>query len=192
MTKSKLHIAHQVPGRIRLKVAGAKHNPELLEEVKAAFSAIPGIAAVKVNPATGSIVVNYDTDRHDEFHGHLNTHYSDNLAGEQRLPNNEIDELAHKIEQEAEFLAEHSHAARVVVDFCKKLDKEIKLATGNNLDLTMLLAVGVAGFTIFEVGATAATPVWVTLSVFAINHYINSHAAQIQAVKVRGPVGATA
>ena len=44
------------------------------------------------------------------------------------------------------------------------------------LDLKIVLAVGIAGFTIFEVGATAATPVWVTLSVFALNHMIQANA----------------
>ena len=181
MTKSKLKIAHQVPGRIRMKVAGAKRNPSVLEEVKAAFALIPGIEEVKVNPATGSVVLNYDTERHDEFHGHLHSRYRDNLAHGQAAPTNEIDELARKIEAEAKFLAEHSHAARVVVDFCKEVDREIKLASGNTVDLTLLLAVGVAGITILEVGASAATPVWVTLTIFGLNHLINAHSAPEQA-----------
>lgn len=181
MTKSKLKIAHQVPGRIRMKVAGAKGNPAVLEEVRATFASIPGIEEVKVNPATGSIVLNYDTGRHEEFHGHLHSRYSDNLAHGHSAPTNEIDELARKIEAEAEFLAEHSHAARMVVDFCKQVDHEIKLASGNTIDLTLLLAVGVAGITILEVGASAATPVWVTLTIFGLNHLINAHSAPVQA-----------
>jgi hypothetical protein len=38
-----------------------------------------------------------------------------------------------------------------------------------------VLAAGIAGFTIFEVGASAATPVWVTLSIFALNHMIQAN-----------------
>jgi hypothetical protein len=34
MTKVKLQIAHQVPGRIRMKIPSAKGNPELLEQMK--------------------------------------------------------------------------------------------------------------------------------------------------------------
>ena len=89
--------------------------------------------------------------------------------------------LANKIEQEAEFLAEHSETARAVVDFCKRTDREIKIATGNVLDLKMVLAIGVVGFTIFEVGATAATPVWVTLSLFGLNHFIEMQTEQLEA-----------
>lgn len=111
MTKMKLQIAHQVPGRIRMKVPSAKENPELLEQIKQTFSVIPGIEEVIVNPATGSIVLHYDTDRHDEFHGKLEHH----TGGHYKPPANEIEALATKIEQEAEYLAEHSHTARVEI-----------------------------------------------------------------------------
>ncbi|WP_375777362.1 HMA2 domain-containing protein [Bradyrhizobium sp. ma5] len=185
MTKMKLQIAHQVPGRIRMKVPSAKENPELLEQIKQTFSVIPGIEDVIVNPATGSIVLHYDTDRHDEFHGKLEHH----TGGHYKPPANEIDALATKIEQEAEYLAEHSHTARVVVDFFKDLDNGIKVATGNVVDLKILLATGIAGFTIFEVGANAATPVWVTLAIFALNHMIQANMAAAEQAE---PAGATA
>ena len=185
MTKMKLQIAHQVPGRIRMKVPSAKENPELLEQIKQTFSVIPGIENVIVNPATGSIVLHYDTDRHDEFHGRLEHH----TGGHYKPPANEIDALATKIEQEAEYLAEHSHTARVVVDFFKDLDSGIKVATGNVVDLKILLAAGIAGFTIFEVGANAATPVWVTLAIFALNHMIQANMAAAEQAE---PAGATA
>jgi Heavy metal associated domain 2 len=174
MTKVKLQIAHQVPGRIRMKIPSAKGNPELLEQMKQTFAVIPGIEEVTVNPATGSLVLHYDVDHHDAFHGHLEHH----TGGHDRpAPTNEIDALANKIEQEAEFLAEHSHTARVVVDFFKEVDRQIKVGSHNTVDLKIVLAVGIAGFTIFEVGASAATPVWVTLAIFGLNHLIqaNSH-----------------
>ncbi|MBR1201262.1 MULTISPECIES: HMA2 domain-containing protein [unclassified Bradyrhizobium] len=185
MTKMKLQIAHQVPGRIRMKVPSARENPELLEQIKQTFSVIPGIEDVIVNPATGSIVLHYDTDRHDEFHGRLEHH----TGGHYKPPANEIEALATKIEQEAEYLAEHSHTARVVVDFFKEFDNGIKVATGNVVDLKILLAAGIAGFTIFEVGANAATPVWVTLAIFALNHMIQANMA---AAEQADPAGATA
>ncbi|QOZ31026.1 HMA2 domain-containing protein [Bradyrhizobium sp. CCBAU 53421] len=185
MTKMKLQIAHQIPGRIRMKVPSAKESPELLEQIKQTFSVIPGIEEVIVNPATGSIVLHYDTERHDEFHGRLEHH----TGGHYKPPANEIDALATKIEQEAEYLAEHSHTARVIVDFFKDFDNGIKVATGNVVDLKILLATGIAGFTIFEVGANAATPVWVTLAIFALNHMIQANMAAAEQAE---PAGATA
>ena len=174
MTKMKLQIAHQVPGRIRMKVPSVKTNPELAEQIKQTFSAIPGIEHVIINPTTGSVVLHYDVDRHEELHGHLHHH----TGGHYVPPVTEIDSLASKIEQEAEYLAEHSHTAKVVVDFFREFDHQIKIASGNVIDLQIVLAAGIAAFTIFEVGATAATPVWVTLAIFALNHMIQANMAE--------------
>jgi peptidoglycan/xylan/chitin deacetylase (PgdA/CDA1 family) len=174
-TTMNVQVAHQVPGRVRLKVPNVKDNPELVEQIKQMFNVIPGIEDVTVNPTTGSVVLLYDTDHHDAFHGHLEEHHT---GGHERPPTNEIDALASKIEQEAEYLAEHSHTARVIVDYFKHFDEQIKLATGNVVDLKIVLALGIAGFTIFEVGASAATPVWVTISIFALNHMIQAGMAE--------------
>ena len=171
MTKLNLEVAHQVPGRIRMKIPAGKGNPELLEQIKQTFGIIPGIEQIIVNPTTGSVVLHYDEDRHDQFHGDLSQH----LPNGHRPPSNEIDEIARKFEDEAEFLAEHSQVARAVVDFFKDVDRRVKAASGNIIDLKILLAVGIIGFTVLEVGAGAATPVWVTLVIFSLNHFIEMH-----------------
>ncbi|MBL6614183.1 MAG: hypothetical protein ISP45_09245 [Reyranella sp.] len=181
---AKLKIVHQVPGRIRMKIPSAKGNPEQLQAYKEVLSLIPGVEDIELNPVTGSVVLKYDPDRHDfhaDFTGHVDRHNAE--PRRPRPPTNEIDAVAQKIQQEAEYLAEHSRTARVVVDFCREADREIKIATDNVLDLKMLLAVAVVGFTIFEVGAAAATPVWVTLALFGLNHFIEmqTEAAEEQA-----------
>ena len=173
MTKLDLKIAHQVPGRLRMKIPAGKGNPELLRQISETFGAIPGIEEITVNPTTGSIVLHYDVDRHDEFHGTFQHHCRAHGAG--NAPSTELDELTRRIEDEAEFLASHSESARAVVDFIKKVDREIKLATNNTIDLKIVFAVGIIGFTVLEVGATAATPVWVTLAIFTLNHFIEMH-----------------
>lgn len=153
-----------------MKIPAGKGNPELLEQIKQTFSVIPGIERISVNPTTGSVVLHYDEDHHDEFHGHVGQHVHGH-----RPPESELDSLANAIENEAEFLAEHSHTARVVVDFFKSADRQIKAATGNLVDLKIILALALIGFTVLEVGVNAATPVWVTLVVFGVNHFIEMH-----------------
>jgi hypothetical protein len=176
MTKMNLKIEHQVPGRVRMKIPAGKGNPELLQKISETFAAIPGIEEVTINPTTGSVVLHYDTNRHDEFHGHFHGHYQAHGGGNNQLgADTELDKLTHSIEDEAEFLASHSHTARLVVDFVKKVDREVKLATNNSVDLKILFAVGIICLTVFEVGATAATPVWVTLAIFTVNHFIQLH-----------------
>lgn len=168
-----------------MKIPAGKGNPELLKRVSETFAVIPGIEEVIVNPATGSIVLHYDSDRHDEFHGNFRGHYEAHHAAYgapagdgARGMDTELDKLAHSIEAEAEFLARHSHSARIVVDFVKMLDHEIKKATNNNIDLKIVFAVGIIGLTVAEVGATAATPVWLTLAIFTVNHFIQLHEQQ--------------
>lgn len=172
MSKPKFKIVHQVPGRIRMKIPSAKGNPEQLEAYQETLSLIPGIEKVEINPETGSVILNYDPNRHDHFQSGFQEHVREHHDHHHRAPTNEIDALASKIEQEAEYLAEHSHVARAFVDFCKGADRQIRTHSGNTLDLKMLLAIGVIGITVFEVGATAATPVWVTLALFGMNHFI--------------------
>src|SRR5215813_9625208 len=125
MTTLKFDVAHQVPGRVRMKFPGAKGNPELLQQIAQTFAAIPGIEDITVNPTTGSLVMHYDTDQHDEFHDHFHRHHG-GRASNYRPPTTEIDELTRKIEAEAEFLARNSESARAVVDFFKKVDREIR------------------------------------------------------------------
>jgi len=187
MTKLKFDVAHQVPGRVRMKIPEAKGNPELLQQIAQTFAAIPGIENITVNPTTGSLVMHYDTDQHDEFHDHFHRHHGAH-ASNYRPPSTEIDDFVDKIESEAQFLAEHSQTARAVVDLFRKADREIRDATGNNVDLKIVLAAGIIGFTMLEVGAAAATPVWVTLTLFALNHVIQMHAIHDDDGPISAPV----
>jgi hypothetical protein len=174
MTKMNLKIEHQVPGRVRMKIPAGKGNPALLKQISEVFGVIPGIDQITVNPTTGSVVLHYDTDRHAS---HNATHGATNGAAQGLMhgADTELDKLTNSIEAEAEFLARHSHSARAVVDFVKKIDHEVKRATNNSIDLKIIFAVAIIGFTVFEVGATAATPVWVTLAIFTVNHFIQIH-----------------
>jgi hypothetical protein len=181
MTKLHLHIAHQVPGRVRMKIPAGKGNPELLKQISDTFGAIPGIEQVTVNPTTGSVILHYDAERHDEFHGSFAHHYRAHAA--ERPPATQFDVLASRIEDEAEYLARHSHAASAVVDLVKKFNREIKVATGNAVDLQIVFALGLIGLTVLEVGATAATPVWVTLAIFTVNHFIEMHPQHPQSIE---------
>jgi len=184
MTKMNLKIEHQVPGRVRMKIPAGKGNPELLKQISDVFGAIPGVEEITVNPTTGSIILHYDVDLHDEFHGSFRQRYEAHAAvhgsGSSALhgADTELDKLTKSIEAEAEFLASHSHFARAVVDFVKEVDREVRVATNNNVDLTIIFAAGIIAMTVLEVGATAATPVWLTLTIFTVNHFIELHQRQ--------------
>jgi hypothetical protein len=168
--KFKLHIAHQVPGRIRMKVASAKGDPALLDQIKQLFVAIPGVGSVAVNATTGSVILHYDLTQHAAVHKDFQALYTSHASDVSRSPANEIDNVVSTIQAEAEFLADRSLTARTVVDFCKSVDQHLRVATDNTVDLKIVVAVGFAVMTLLKVGVTAATPMWVTLAIFALNH----------------------
>jgi hypothetical protein len=182
-----MKIEHQTAGRVRMKVAAAKGNPELLQQIGETFSSIPGVQRITANPTTGSLVLHYDHGQYESFQRHLRGRMDDQSSGP---PPTQFDELASKIEREAEYLAEHSHTAKMVVHVCKRFDREIKLRTHNLLDFKISLACVVMALPLIELGATAATPVWLTLGVFTLNHFVElqRHHALEEKVDSQAPV----
>src|SRR6476660_2204257 len=143
---------HHVRGRIRLKLPH-KGNAELIREVRDAIAPMKGVESVRINVETGSIVIHYDPALHEDFHEQLANHGSSAGAFLLEAPElSEVDELAKRIETEAEFLAQHSESARAIVDGFKNLDQAIKRATGNAVDLKVLLPLGLAAYSLFEIG----------------------------------------
>jgi hypothetical protein len=181
--KHKAHIAHHTHGRTRMKVPSAKGNPAVLEQIQQALSVVPGIDKIVTNADTGSIVIHYDADRRHEFEHALGRHleeHHDHVAEPAHAaatrPGDEIEDAMAKIQAEAEFLAQHSESARMLVDFCKDLDHQIKASTNNAVDLKIVLAGGLTVYTFLAIGAHAATPMWVTLALFGLNHFAELHA----------------
>ena len=64
------------------------------------------------------------------------------------------------------------------MDFFRESTSRSRTAARNTIDLKIVLAFGIASFTILEVGANAATPVWVTLAMFGLNHLIEANSPE--------------
>ena len=173
------HIAHQMPGRVRFKIPAARDNPELLEQIRRVFADMPGLKQTQVKPGTGSLVLRYDPRDAAAFEARLMQQWREvpplmprRPQKPRDLPGNEFAKATRQIEAEAELLAGHSHSARVIVDFFKDADREFKMLTNNIVDLKIVLALALAVATFAGVGASAATPMWVTLALFALNHFL--------------------
>jgi hypothetical protein len=187
-----VQIAHQMPGRVRFKIPGARENPELLEQIRQAFTDMPGLKQTWVKPDAGSIVLIYDPNETAAFEAQLMQHWAGLMPlmprrppKKRELPGDEFARVTRKIEAEAELLADHSHSARAIVNFFKEMDREIKILTNNAIDLKIVLALALAVATFAGIGATAATPMWVTLALFALNHFIEMQSPSAAAVPKR-------
>jgi hypothetical protein len=187
------HVAHHLPGRIRIKIPAAKDDPALLGQLKQMFTGMPNLHAVVAKPESGSLVLRYDPDQEVEVERRMRQLLKETFpkkAPKQahkkpngEAPDNEFAAVTRKIEEEAAFLAGRSQAAHAVVELFKGLDHQLKLATNNTVDLKIVLALGLAVATFVGVGAHAATPMWVTLALFAINHFLEMHPPQAAALR---------
>lgn len=169
-------VIHHIPGRVRVRLPGARGNHALLRQIKDSLAPQPGVQRVEVNPATGSLLVHYDPDLHEDYHSRLARYGErEDLFALKPPELTEADEIANKIEAEAEYLAAHSETARAVVNFVKHLNEGVKQATSNMVDLKVLLPLGLAIYTFKEAGSGVVTPLWVTLGIFSFNSFVALH-----------------
>jgi hypothetical protein len=57
-----VQVLHYIPGRVRLYSRHLVHNPELADAVSDYLQAIPEIRSFTVNPATGSVLIQYSPE----------------------------------------------------------------------------------------------------------------------------------
>jgi hypothetical protein len=177
--RKQAHLAHQVPGRIRIKIPEARLSPEKLELTRSLFAGIPGLQKVEIKPESASILLHYDPRLSAEFEAQLQRRWAESRPSVSRtavepfdFPGDEFGMVARGIEEEAVFLAGRSQLAHAIVEFFKEMDQQVRLATNNAIDFKIVLAVGVTIIAFLEVGVQAATPMWVTLALFALNHFL--------------------
>jgi hypothetical protein len=167
------YVAHQIPGRVRLRIPAAKGRPDLLREIVAAAGSVSGIKSVEGNPVTGSLVIHHAPAAYKSFEGlvsvladstpHLSIHPSHPAT-------NARSQRAGRGKR-----TQPSAAAQAITSFFRSLDREIREATDNEIDLKVLLplAAGILGFFAFR--RKAATPLWLTLMIFAFHSFLTLH-----------------
>jgi hypothetical protein len=167
------HIVHHVPGRMRIRVHGAKHNPKMFDRLKGALSHTDGITRIDTNRDTGSMVIHYRNKRPEQFmheliqHGQSTQHFD--------LEIGQAGEMWAAIQKEATFLAAHSELARSVVNETVRMDQAVKRATDNTVDLKVLVPLGLAVVSFLYIGTDVATPLWISLGVFSFNSFVALH-----------------
>lgn len=161
-----------------MRVSSARGSESFLEAIRESIGRLPGVTDVATSALTGSVLVHYDPGLHGHFHRQLSAHCKQaELVALEPPAITEVDELAEKIEQEAEFLAAHSKVALAAVNVVRRLDRTIKVATGNLLDLRVLLPLGLAVWAFLKSGSKLSTPLWVTLGIAALNSFVALHQA---------------
>jgi len=171
------HVAHHLPGRLRIRVPSAKGNPAALEAIRQSLANVAGVKDVQVNETIGSVTVHYDPRYHAGFEKQLASEDSQqDVVSVECVPKLEdLSEIDGMIMHEAEFLAQHSDFARTIFDFLNALDRGVKRATNNAIDFKVVAPLALAAAAFMELGISASTPVWLTFGLFSFNHFIDLH-----------------
>ena len=182
----KAYVAHQITGRMRIKLPRAKRNPTLLRRIQRLITPLTGVKRVEINPLTGCVLIHYDFDPRQDFFTILTRQAALAAVIALKPPElTDIEKIAAIIEAEAELLAAHSKAARSIISFIKQLNQEIRTGTNNMADLKVLTSLGLALYLFFETEAPAARPLMLGLGLFSFNSFVALHEPQ-PSVKV-GP-----
>jgi hypothetical protein len=121
-------------------------------------------------------VVHYDETMLPDFAQTMANHgESEDLFSLEPAELSEVDAIANKLEREAQFLAQHSDVARSAVNFVSQIDQALKKATGNTVDLKVLLPMGLAIYAFLELESDITTPLWITLGIFSFNSFVSLH-----------------
>jgi hypothetical protein len=174
------HIVHHVPGRIRIKVTGAKEDSEYFALVQRLISELSGVESVRVNALTSSIVVAYNP-LDSVFHFRLRE--STTVAEWLDLSDGgglftAIDDA---VTTGVRYLERHSRLAESVVSTAQHLDSSLRSASDGYLDLKVLLPLGVAVATSLHKSRGKGTPMWMTMGIFGFNAFLSLHRHRIDA-----------
>jgi len=166
------YVHHHLPGRLRLRIPAAKGEEDEMRELSSAIARAPGISQVEYNPITGSILIRYSPEQYKT----LQSLESSLGASTVSIAVNSSPPTQHGSHDGRHTARGRSIAARRVDSFFKQLDREIREATDNEVDLKFILPFGVAVLGLVALRTSSITPLWLTLLIFAFNSFLGLHA----------------
>jgi hypothetical protein len=167
------YVAHQIPGRLRLKIPAAKGRPELLQHIAAAAGSASNIKSVEYNPVTGSVVICYAPAAYKNLEALGSILSNSTVPVSMRASRPAA--VARPRRARRRGRTEPSAAGKAITSFFSDLDQDIREATDNEIDLKVLLPLAAGGLGLVALGGKAATPLWVTLLIFAFHSFLTLH-----------------
>jgi hypothetical protein len=163
-------VIHHIPGRIRIKLPFLKGAAAKSEQINQLLLPIEGLKQVDFNPVTGSVLLHYDPQKHEEFSKQLTEYVHDTMGfslvstvtnGRARAEGN----------QPVTPVIRDTKLARQISKFFTDINQNVKAATDDAFDLKSLLPVGLGAYALLKVGSGVTTPLWVTLGIFSFTSF---------------------
>lgn len=164
-------IAHSSPGRIRIRIPSAKGDSEFLEQARAALCALPEVLEVSCNPLTGSILILHSPGTELELEGAMTSHNGSTLPFVLAAEKPHVDPPRRRRRKGPR----QSYLASAVAATVGDIDDIVREATGNALDLKILLPIGAGLLGLAMLGKPRRTPIWLTLLMFSFSSFISLH-----------------
>jgi len=165
------YVAHHIPGRIRIRFPAAQGDLGLLEQIRTAAESVSGVESVEWNVTSGSVLIHHLKDACQDFERapSVASHSGFELRSIQQ---GQKDGAAGDARPETVSTTSNAIAAAF-----KGFDSSIRTATDNTFDLKVLLPLAAAGAAAFTAGEALATPLWLTLMIFAFSAFKVLHPA---------------
>ena len=159
-------IVHRVPGRLRVRFARGSVSPEALSRMRATVLKIKGVARCEANGRTSCLLVHFDEAAFDD------RRFARAVGGlaESMSPGDTV--LVATVNGRDEG---PSRLARVINVRLRLLDRRLRHATGDRVDLRTIVPIGFAGLALREVIVNSARlPAipWYVLLWYAFDSYL--------------------
>jgi hypothetical protein len=172
--RPRAYISHQLPGRIRIRVPEAKRRPAFLENLRQLILSTPGVETVDCNSLTGSLLIHYSLRSGKGLPAFLSA--PDRSTAPLLIdPPPQSSPPRQKGRRRAPQPKEPSEAAKAIMEFFADMDDFVRTATGNQLDLKVLLPLVVGSASLLLFPHTISTPLWITLMIFTFSSFLVLH-----------------
>jgi Heavy metal associated domain 2 len=167
-------VVHHIPGRMRIRMPSLKDLSTSTKQMNDLLLPVEGLRQVDFSPITGSVLLHYDPELHDSFPQQL-TKYVRSTMGLNLVSStsrNGTRASAPAAETFVDPVIGDTRLARDISSFFQRINKDVRVVTGQAFDLKSLLPLGLATYTLFKIGSTATTPLWVTLGIFSFTSFV--------------------
>lgn len=166
------HVVHHIPGRMRIRVPFLKGASAYAQQINEVLLPVEGMRQVDFSPITGSVLLHYDPEKHEDFSKGLAEYILRTMGVSLVLAMTDgpassakdSDVLVAPVNSDTE-------AGREIKQFFSRINKEIRTATSDAFDLKTALPVGLGIYALLKLGSAMTTPLWVTLGIFSFTSF---------------------
>jgi hypothetical protein len=164
---SPARVVHRIPGRMRVRFARGSITPEALARLQSGVLKVRGVTRCEANRTTGCLLVHFDEAGFDA--GRFSRAVG-GLADDRRPRGPAVTAAPVRVHDGGP-----SHLARVINVRLRLLDRRLRRATGDRVDLRTIVPIGFAGLAIREIVVNSAhLPAipWYVLAWYAFDSYL--------------------